>query len=112
AREIQVTHSAAIGTAPGGFELVDDLHGADFGCAADCANGQGDAQGVQRGHIRAECAGDVGGDVHYVAVALHRHDVADDDRPDLGNTPHIVAVKVDEHDVLRALLGIGQKFLL
>ena len=110
AGEIEVADGAAVGAAAGGFEFVDDLHGADFGCAADGADGEADAEGVEGGQAVGEFAGDVAGDVHDVAVALDGHDVADVDGADFGNAADVVAMEVDEHDVLGTFLGVGEQF--
>ena len=47
--EVGVEDCAAIGAAAGGFELLDDLHGANFGSATERAGGEAGAEGVDGG---------------------------------------------------------------
>ncbi len=56
AGEIGIQNRAAVDTAAGGFELFDDLHGADFGGAREGAGGEAGAEGVDGGEARSQLA--------------------------------------------------------
>ncbi len=106
--EAEVTDSAGVDAAFVFFKLVEELHGTDFGRAADGARGEGGAHDVEGGFVGTQFAGDVGDDVHDVAVAFDRHEVGDFDGAELRDAADIVAGEVDEHEVFGALFGVGE----
>ena len=108
--EVDVADGAGVGSAAGRFKFIDNLHGADFGRAADGADGHGGAEGVPAIAIIAKFAGDGGRDVHDVAVALDDHDGGQVDGAGLRDFTDVVSTEVDEHDVFGAFLGIGEEF--
>src|ERR1700736_5746680 len=68
AAEVCVKDAAAVDTAPGGFELLDDLHGADLGCSAKGSSREAGLERVDGGEVRAELAFERAHQVHHVAV--------------------------------------------
>ena len=110
--EADVAEAAAVGAAADGFELVDDLHGADLGCARDRADWERGAERVPAVEPFAERARHGAADVHDVAVAFYFHDAWERDRAGLGDDADVVAAKVHEHDVLGAFLGVGEELAL
>src|SRR5207253_1003733 len=94
AGEVDVADGAAVGSAARRLDLVDDLHGADLGRAADGADRETHAEGVKRRAALLKLAGDVAGDVHHVAVALDGHHVADLDAADPAHPADVVAAQV------------------
>ena len=105
-----VAETAAVGAAPGGFEFVDDFHGADLGGAADGAHGLHAGQRVQGRPVVPEGAGDAGDDVHDVAVAFDGEGVVHADAAVAADLSEVVAAQVDEHEVFGAFLLVGQEF--
>ena len=79
AGEIGVEDAAAVDGAAGGFELLDDLHGADFGGAAEGAGGEAGFEGVDGVEAGLESAFDGGDEVHDVGITLDEHEVFDVD---------------------------------
>ena len=98
---------AAVDAAAGGFELFDDLHGADFGSAGEGAGGEAGAEGVDGGEVRAKRAFERADEMHDVRVALDEHEVLDLDGAEVADAADVVAAEVDEHDVLGELLFVG-----
>ena len=105
--EVGVEDAAAIDSAAGGFELFDDLHGADFGGSAEGAGGEAGAEGVDGREIGAELAFEGADEVHDVAVALDEHEVFDADAAELADAADVVAAEVDEHDVFGDFFVVG-----
>ena len=87
-----------------GFELRDNLHGADLWGATDGAGGKGGPHHVVGGMIGAELAGHVGDDVHDVAVALDDHLLGDLDRVVFGNPADITAAVLGSPEMFGAVL--------
>src|ERR1039457_4057354 len=75
AGEVRVEHRAAVGAAAGGFQLFENLHGADLGSAGEGSGGEAGAQGIDGGQLALEEAGDGADDVHDVRIALDEHEL-------------------------------------
>ncbi len=106
AREVDVADDPRVRPALHGLELVDDLHGADLGCAADRARRERRAQHVDRVAAVREVAGHLAREVHHVGVTLERHQLFHALRPELHDPADVVAGEVDEHHVLGPLLRV------
>ncbi len=107
AAAVEVAHRAGVGPAPGGLELVDDLHGPHLGGAGHGPGREPGPQHVQRAQPGGEPPADLGDEVHDVGVPLHRAQRGDLHRADRRDAPDVVAAQVDEHHVLGVLLGVG-----
>ena len=75
--ETEVTDGAGVDAALVLFFLVQDLHGADFWGTADRSGGEGGTHDIEAGQPRFQATGDVGDDVHHMAVALDGSEVGD-----------------------------------
>src|SRR3546814_17244559 len=82
------------------LDLVDDFHRADFRRAGQGAGGERRGQRVQRVEPFLQAAGDVGDDVHDVAVALDNHLLGAPDAADVRNPADVVAAERDKPHVL------------
>jgi len=110
------TDAAGADGARGGFELAQDLHGAEFGSAGDGAAGEEGAEDVVGAQVGAELAGDGGGHLQERGVALDGEGVCGADGAHAAETAEVVAEKVENHDVLGAVLGVevegvGERFV-
>src|SRR6185437_15230879 len=106
---IEVEDAAAVGAAAGGFELLDDLHGADLGRTGEGAGGKTGGQGVEAVAAGAEQGADIGDQVLDVGVLLDAHQRGDGDGTDGGNAADVVAAEIHEHDMLSALFLVGEE---
>ena len=70
---------AGVDAAGMGFELADDLHGADLGGSCDGAAGEQGGEDVVEGGAGAEGGGDGGGHLEEGLVALDGEEVVDVD---------------------------------
>ncbi len=111
AGEVQIADAAAVQTAPGRLQFVDDLHRAGLGGTGEGAGREARGEHVEGGAAGGHLAGDGGDDVHHVRVALDGHEVDHLDRAGLADPAEVVAAEVDQHQVLGALLGVGEEFL-
>src|SRR3546814_11605395 len=91
------------------LDLVDDFHRADFRRAGQGAGGERCSQRVQRVETFLQTAGDVGDDVHDVAVALDHHLLGEPDAADVRDAANVVAAEVDQHQVFGDLFRIGDR---
>ena len=107
--EAEVAYGPRVGAAFAFFEFVQDLHGADLGGAGDGSSGECGAHDIEGAAASGEFAGDMGDDVHDMAVTLDCHEVGDFHRAVFRDAADIVAGEVDEHEVLSALLRIGHE---
>ena len=73
--------------------------------------GKAGHQRIDRVVLLVEPSGDVGDDVHDVAVALDEEARGHVDGADLGDAADVVAAEVEQHQVLGALLGVLQQRL-
>ncbi len=73
--EAEITDRTRVGAALVFLHRVDDLHRPDLRGAADSSSGKGRAQHVVGAVRGIELTGDIGNDVHDVAVALDDHEV-------------------------------------
>ena len=105
----EIAHAARIGAARFGFQLGNDLAGADLGCARDRARRKARKQRVERIFRRIEPPHHIADDVHHVAVAFDGEAVGDLHRPRRRHPAHIIAPEIEQHQVLGALLGIGEQ---
>jgi hypothetical protein len=108
-REAEVADRAAVEAAPHRLELLDDLHGADLGRAAERARREGGAKGVEAVAIRGELSAHVRDQMHHVRVALDHELLGHLDRPDAGHAADVVAPEIEQHDVLGDLLRVGRE---
>ena len=111
ADEVGIENGSAVDAAAGGFEFFDDLHGADFGSAAEGAGGEAGGKGVHGAELGAEAALEGGDEVHHVGVALDEHEVANFYGSVLADAAEIVAAEIDEHDVFGAFFFVSEHFL-
>ncbi len=91
------------------FLFVQDLHGADFWRSADGSCGESGPHDIEAGEAGFEASGDVGDDMHHVAVPLNGAEVGDFHRAELSDAANIVACEIHEHEVFGGLLGIGEE---
>lgn len=89
------------------LELGDELHGADFGSAADGAGGEDAAEGVEAGVAGTQDAADLADQVLHVAELLDGHEAVDAGGAGVADAVDVVAGQVDEHDVFGAVLDGG-----
>ena len=104
-----VARCARIGPAAHTLQLLDDLHGPDFGRAADRARREGGGQQIERVQVIVELAHHVADDVHDMAEALHGHHHGRLDRAEFAYPAQIIAGQIHQHDVLGPLFGISQQ---
>src|SRR6266581_4256738 len=71
--EVGVEDGAAIEAAAGGFELVNDFHGADFGRAGQGAGGEASGERGGAVGVGAQPPAEARDQVHNVRVALDKH---------------------------------------
>ena len=88
------------------FELVDDLHRANFRCAAHCAGRKRRRQHVETRQAALQPSLDVRHDVHYVRITLDIHKVADFDAARNAHATNIVTGQIHQHNMFCTLLGI------
>ena len=88
-----------------GFEVGDDLHGANLRCAGNRPQWRTGAKGVEAGAVVPHQPRHVRFEVHHVGVALHGHQRVDRHAADAAHPAQVVARQVHEHHVLGALLG-------
>ena len=105
----EVADATGIDAALVGLQLVDDLHGTDFGRAGHGTGGKAGTERVDHVMRRIEQALDVRHDVHDVAVALDTEALRDLDRPGRCDPADVVAAEIEQHEMLRALLFVGEK---
>ena len=91
--------------------LVDDLEGSRLGGARERSGREGGRENIQRVRIRPQIAFNGGHQVHNVAESLDLHELRHLDRAWNAHLEKIISCEVDEHEMLRALLGVGEKFL-
>src|SRR3546814_19038541 len=91
------------------LDLVDDFHRADFRRAGQGAGGERCSQRVQRVETFLQTAGDVGDDVHDVAVALDHHLLGEPDAADVRDAANVVAAERSEEHTseLQSLMRIS-----
>src|SRR5258708_4869725 len=106
----KVADTPAVGSAGGLFELGNDLHGSDFGSAAERASRKGGAHEVEGSLVAREASFNLGDDVHDMAVALDDHEVLHLHRTELANAPDVIARQIHEHDVFDPFFGIAEQF--
>src|SRR3546814_11965194 len=85
----EVADGAAVDATLDRLDLVDDFHRADFRRAGQGAGGERRGQRVQRVETFLQAAGDVGDDVHDVAVALDHHLLGEPDAADEIGRAHV-----------------------
>ncbi len=90
-----------------GFELADDLHGADLGGAGDGAAGKHGGEDVVEGGARTQGGGDGGGHLVEGLVALDGEEVVDVHGAGKADAAEVVAEEVDDHDMLGAVLFVA-----
>src|SRR5262249_48462035 len=100
-----------VGRSPVRLELVDDLHGADFGRAGDRAPREGRADHIDRPRAGPQAALDRGYQVVDLGVALDRLGLRHHDRPISADAPQVVALQVDDHRQLGAVLVAGLELI-
>ena len=105
----EVADAAGIGSARLGFELCDDLAGANLRGAGDGAGGKTGEEGVERVLGRIEPADHVADDVHHVAVALDGETGGNLHAVGGGDPADVIAAEVEQHQMLGVLLGIGEQ---
>ena len=64
---------AAVDAAFAWFDFFDDFHGADFGCAGECAGGECGGEDIHVGNALFQTTFDVGNDVHHMGVFFNHH---------------------------------------
>ena len=100
------TDGAGVDAAGMGFEVADDLHGADLGGSGDRAAGEHGGEDVVEGCAGAEGGGDGGGHLEEGLVALDGEEIVDVDGAREGDAAEVVAEEVDDHYVLGAILFV------
>mmetsp|Transcript_33965 Transcript_33965/g.61306 ORF Transcript_33965/g.61306 Transcript_33965/m.61306 type:complete len:260 (-) Transcript_33965:805-1584(-) len=91
------------------LELVDDLHGAHFGRAADGSNGESGSQGIPSVKFGKQLSSHGTANVHDMGVPFDLHELLHNDTPGFRHLPDIVAAEIHQHHVLGALLLVGQE---
>ena len=91
----EVSDGASVCAALAIFNFVDDLHGADLGCATDGSCRKCGAEHVVCAVFVIKITMHVGHDVHHVAVALDDHEIIYGHAAVFGNSAYIVACKID-----------------
>src|SRR5690606_37047157 len=94
-----VADAAAVQSASYRFQLLDDLHGADFRGAGDRAAGKGARQQTQGILPGRQLAGDAADQVMHVRVAFNAEQLGNLAAAEAAGTPEIVAQQVDDHQV-------------
>jgi hypothetical protein len=100
----EATDRAAIGAAPHGLELFDDLERADLRGAGDRSRRERGTHDVGDGDIGTKTCRHTGHQVVDAGVRLEGAQLLDLDRAVLGDAAQVVASEVDDHDVLGAVL--------
>ncbi len=102
-----VADGSGVDAAGMGFELADDLHGADLGGAGDGATGEEGAEEVVKGEAPGEGGRDGGGHLVEGLVALDGEEFVDGYGAWKGDAAEVVAEQVDDHDVLGTILFVA-----
>ena len=106
-----VADGAAVDAARLGFELADQLHGADLGRPDDGAGREDAAQQLRRVDTLLQSGAHAGRHLVQGLVGLDGEQVGDVDAADLGDAPDVVAHQIDDHQVLGALLDVRRQLL-
>src|SRR5207302_7815138 len=112
AGKIEIENPAGINSAARALQLLDDLHGTNFGCAGHRAGRKTGHQRVETIHVLAQAPAQAGNQMHDVRVALDSEQFLGLHRAVVADAPKIVASQIYEHDVLSALLFAGKHFAL
>ncbi len=100
----QIADAAAVGVAPLGLQLFDDLHGPDLGGAGDGAAGETGAQQVHRLPLRIQLAVDGGHQVMHRREGFHRKQAGHADRAGSADPADVVAQQIHDHQIFRSVL--------
>src|SRR5687768_15221682 len=107
----EIPDGACVRAAANRLELIDDLHGADFGSATDGAGGKARPQDVERAELLAQRPFYLADEMEHVTVPLNVHEAGNADGTVPRDAADIVSAEVDEHEVLGALFRIGEEVL-
>ena len=99
----QIAHSTGIGASRARFQVPNQAHGVDFGCAGNGRAGKQCSQNVYRTGIRP-CP-DGGGHLMHAVIGLQAEEVRHADAARHGDPAQIIADHVHDHEVLCPVLG-------
>ena len=92
------------------FELVNDLHRANFWSTRYRPRRQTGHQSIKRIAVIAKLTRHRRRDMHHVAIAFHDHDVGKLNGTVLCDSANIVATEIDQHHMFGTFLFICQQF--
>src|SRR5260370_27746459 len=109
AGEIEIENGSGVDAATRGFELVDDLHGANLGRTGDCPRGEAGSESIEAIDVGAKPAAEGGDQMHNVGIALDKLETFDLHRSVFTDATELVAAEVQQHDAFGELLGISSE---
>ena len=106
----EIPEGAGVRSAPGRFQLLDDLHTAHFGNAGDGSTGEHGLNQIEPCNVSAKGAGDVRDDMTNVRILLRGHEAGDLHGPIVTHPSEIIALEIYQHQMFRPLLLVAQEF--
>ena len=104
-----IADGAGIEPARAGLDLVDDLHGAQFGRAGNGAAGEEIFDHRHHIDIGPPPGGNARGHGVQAPIGLDGEKVGDPHTADFGNAAQIIAQQIDDHQVFGPVLGVGRQ---